>query len=37
MRQRSWGMFSKASRDALLSGQSAEEALQVFKEDMEST
>jgi len=37
VRQRSWGMFSKASRDALLSGQSAEEALQVFKEDMEST
>jgi ABC-type glycerol-3-phosphate transport system substrate-binding protein len=37
VRQRSWGMFAKASRDALLSGQSAEEALQVFKEDMEST
>lgn len=37
VRQRSWGMFSKACRDALLSGQSAEEALQVFVEDMEST
>jgi len=37
VRQRSWGMFSKASRDALLSGQGVEEALQVFKEDMEST
>lgn len=37
VRQRSWGMFAKAGRDALLLGQSAEEALQVFKEDMEST
>jgi len=37
VRQRSWGMFSRACRDALLLGQSPEEALQVFVEDMEST
>jgi len=37
VRQRSWGMFSRACRDALLLGKSPEEALQVFVEDMEST
>jgi ABC-type glycerol-3-phosphate transport system substrate-binding protein len=37
VRQRSWGMFSIACRDALLLGKSPEEALQVFVEDMEST
>jgi ABC-type glycerol-3-phosphate transport system substrate-binding protein len=37
VRQRSWGMFAKASRDALLTGKSVDEAMQIFKEDMEST
>jgi hypothetical protein len=37
VRQRSWGMFTRASKEALLTGKSVDEALQIFVEDMEST